>query len=80
VINILLVDDHDLVRTGIRKILDDESGLKVIDEVESGEAAIKFCKKTEPDIILMDIDMPGIGGLEATKKFVKYALTQKLLC
>lgn len=79
VINILLVDDHDLVRTGIRKILDDESGLKVIDEVESGEAAIKFCKKTEPDIILMDIDMPGIGGLEATKKICKICPDTKIV-
>jgi two-component system invasion response regulator UvrY len=79
VINILLVDDHKLVRTGVRKILADERGLKVIGEVENGEEAIKFCRQTEPDIILMDIDMPGIGGLEATKKICRLCPDTKIL-
>ncbi|MGB0937919.1 MAG: UvrY/SirA/GacA family response regulator transcription factor [Colwellia sp.] len=78
-INILLVDDHDLVRTGIRKILDEENGFKVIAEVATGEEAIKYCKQTEPDIILMDIDMPGIGGLEATKKICKMCPDTKVV-
>ena len=78
-INILLVDDHKLVRTGVRKILADERGLKVIGEVENGEEAIKFCRQTEPDIILMDIDMPGIGGLEATKKICRLCPDTKIL-
>ncbi len=78
-INILLVDDHELVRTGIRKILNEVKGFKVIDECETGEEAIKFCRQTEPDIILMDMDMPGMGGLEATKKILRFAPDAKVI-
>lgn len=70
-INILLVDDHELVRTGVNKILNEVKGFKVIKECETGEDAIKFCRQTEPDVILMDMDMPGMGGLEATKKILR---------
>lgn len=71
-INVLLVDDHALVRTGIRRILDDERGIKVIGEAEDGEQAVAWCRKQEADIILMDMSMPGIGGLEATRKILRY--------
>lgn len=70
-IKLLLVDDHDLVRTGIRRILDDVEGFNVIGEAQSGEQAIKLCRKTPPDIVLMDMSMPGIGGLEATKQILR---------
>ncbi|MBO9492444.1 UvrY/SirA/GacA family response regulator transcription factor [Endozoicomonas sp. G2_1] len=70
-INILLVDDHELVRTGIRKILDDVKGFKVVGEAETGEEAVQFCRKSEPNVVLMDMNMPGIGGLEATKKIIR---------
>lgn len=66
-----MVDDHDLVRTGIRRILDDVEGFNVIGEAQSGEQAIKLCRKTPPDIVLMDMSMPGIGGLEATKQILR---------
>ncbi len=46
---------------------------------ETGEEAIKFCRKTEPDVILMDMDMPGMGGLEATKKILRYAPDIKII-
>lgn len=65
------MDDHDLVRHGIRKLLDDASGIKVLGEAKSGEEAIKQCKELDPDVILMDIRMPGIGGLEATRKLLR---------
>lgn len=78
-INILLVDDHELVRTGVSKILNEVKGFKVIDECETGEEAIKFCRNTEPDIILMDMDMPGMGGLEATKKILRFAPEAKII-
>ena len=69
-INVLLVDDHELVRTGIRRIIDEVRGMKVVGEVASGEEAFQFCRNEEPDVVLMDMNMPGIGGLEATKKIV----------
>ncbi|MUH72094.1 UvrY/SirA/GacA family response regulator transcription factor [Psychrosphaera haliotis] len=78
-INILLVDDHELVRTGIRRILEDVRGMKVIGEEESGEAAFQFCRSNEPDIVLMDMNMPGIGGIEATKKISRYCPDVKVI-
>jgi len=78
-INILLVDDHELVRTGIRKILDDVKGFKVVGETGSGEEALQYCRKSEPDVVLMDVNMPGIGGLEATKKILRYAPDVKII-
>lgn len=78
-INVLLVDDHELVRTGIRKILDEVKGLKVIGEASTGEEAVQFCRKTEPDVVLMDMNMPGIGGLEATKKIIRYSPDIKVI-
>ncbi len=78
-INILLVDDHELVRTGIGKILADVKGLKVIGECKTGEEAVKFCRNTDVDVILMDMDMPGMGGLEATKKILRIATDVKII-
>lgn len=70
-INILLVDDHELVRTGIRRIIDDVRGMKVIGEAQSGEEAVKWCRSNTPDVVLMDINMPGIGGLDAMHKILR---------
>lgn len=78
-IKLLLVDDHELVRTGIRRILEDVAEFKVIGEVDNGEDAIKFCRATPPDIVLMDMNMPGIGGLEATKQIIHYAQDAKVV-
>ncbi len=78
-INILLVDDHELVRTGIHKILNDVKGFKVVGETKTGEEAVQFCRKSEPDVVLMDMNMPGIGGLEATKKILRYAPDVKVI-
>jgi len=78
-INILLVDDHELVRTGIHKILNDVKGFKVIGEAQTGEEAVQYCRKSEPDVVLMDMNMPGIGGLEATKKILRYAPDVKII-
>lgn len=67
-IKVMLVDDHELVRTGIRKLLDDAEGISVVAEASSGEEAIELARKAKPDLVLMDVSMPGIGGLEATRK------------
>ena len=70
-IRVLVVDDHDLVRTGISRMLADIDGLQVIGQAESGEAAIKKSRELKPDVVLMDVKMPGIGGLEATRKLLR---------
>lgn len=70
-INVMLVDDHGLVRDGIKRLLNDVVGITVTAEAESGEQAIKQVRKHAPDVILMDISMPGIGGLEATRKITR---------
>lgn len=72
-INVLLVDDHELIRTGIRRLLDDVSGITVYAEAESGEDALKMVRSRMPDVVLMDVSMPGIGGLETTRKLRQYA-------
>ena len=78
-INVLLVDDHDLVRSGIKKILDDVSGIKVIGETASGEEALKFVRSAHPHVVLMDMKMPGINGLETTKKMLRLNPDLKIL-
>ncbi|MEE4331574.1 MAG: response regulator [Wenzhouxiangella sp.] len=69
--SILIVDDHDLVRTGLRNILAQEPGLKVVGEAATGEEAIRLAREHEPDLILMDVELPGLSGLECTKRIVK---------
>ena len=70
-INVIVVDDHDLVRTGIRRMLSDISGIKVVGEAKSGEDAVKLSREVNPNVVLMDVKMPGIGGLEATRKLLR---------
>ncbi|GBL02967.1 UvrY/SirA/GacA family response regulator transcription factor [Glaciecola sp. KUL10] len=79
-IKILLVDDHELVRTGISRILKDVRDFEVIASVGSGEDAVDFCRKNQPDVVMMDVSMPGIGGLEATRKIMRYCYSTKVLC
>lgn len=71
-INVFLVDDHELVRTGIRRIIEDVRGMNIAGEAESGEDVVKWCRSNNTDVILMDMNMPGIGGLEATKKILRF--------
>src|SRR3989338_5699611 len=70
-IEVLLVDDHDLVRTGFKRMLSDVSGVKVVGEASNGEDAIKLGRELKPNVVLMDVKMPGIGGFEATRKLVR---------
>lgn len=70
-INVLLVDDHVLVRSGIRRILEDVPNIKIVGEARSGEEALRIVREVKPNVVLMDIKMPGIGGLEATRKLLR---------
>ena len=78
-INVMLVDDHDLVRTGIKLMLDDVAGIKVIAEASSGEEAVKLGRELKPNVVLMDVKMPGIGGFEATRKLIRIDPDVKVL-
>ncbi|RLM23709.1 two-component system response regulator UvrY [Brenneria alni] len=78
-INVFLVDDHELVRAGIRRILDDIKGLKVVGEVSCGEDAVRWCRSNDADVVLMDMNMPGIGGLEATRKILRFSPEIKVI-
>jgi two-component system invasion response regulator UvrY len=71
-INILLVDDHDLVRLGIKRLLADAKGITVIGEAETGEEAVKLAREHCPNIVLLDANMPGIGGLEACRRIIRH--------
>lgn len=79
-VKILLVDDHELVRSGIRLILEEVASFTVVAEAKSGEEAIRYCRKDAPDIVLMDVNMPGIGGLEATKQIVRMSENTRVIC
>ena len=78
-INVLLVDDHDLVRAGIKRIIEDVSGVKVIAEARSGEEAVRLVRELKPHVVLMDVKMPGIGGFEATRKIIRLDPDVKVL-
>lgn len=67
-IKILLADDHPIVRTGIKNALADQKSIEVVGEVSNGAQALKKAKELSPDIVLMDISMPGMGGLEAAQR------------
>lgn len=70
-IRLLVVDDHDLVRAGIIRMLADIRDLQVVGEADSGEEALRKARELKPDVVLMDVRMPGIGGLEATRKLLR---------
>ncbi len=67
-IKVLVVDDHELIRAGIARMLLDDGNIEVVGESSSGEEAIDMLRASCPDVVLMDLKMPGIGGLEATRR------------
>lgn len=78
-ISILLVDDHVLVRESIRKLLEEEEGLEVIGEAGDGESAVKLARTLQPKVVIMDIGLPGLNGIEATKQIKELCPTTKVL-
>ena len=66
-IKLMLVDDHEIVRTGLRMMLETEADLEIVSEAESGEEALELVSHNVPDVIIMDVSLPGIGGVEATR-------------
>jgi DNA-binding NarL/FixJ family response regulator len=71
IIRIMLADDHRVVREGLRGILEEQADLEVIGEASDGASAIEMAERLLPDVILMDINMPGINGIEATRSITE---------
>lgn len=71
IVRVLLAEDHTIVRKGLRSLLDGETGIEVIGEAGDGREAIEKVRQLRPDVVLMDITMPGLNGLEATRQIKK---------
>ncbi len=70
-ITVLLVDDHELIRTGVRGILDKAPDIEVAAEASNGEEAVDLVRRIPLDVVLMDVNMPGMGGIEATRRVLR---------
>src|SRR4051794_9839924 len=70
-ISVLLVDDHSLVRRGFRRILEDEEGMQIAGEASNGVEAIRLAYELKPKVVVMDLSMPELDGVQATKEIVK---------
>jgi DNA-binding NarL/FixJ family response regulator len=71
-ISVLLVDDHSLVRRGFRRMLEDEPDINVVGEASDGEEAVKLARTLKPNVVVMDCALPGINGLQATRKILQH--------
>ncbi len=71
-ISVLLADDHSLVRRGFRRILEDEEGMKVVGEASTGVEAIRMANELKPKVVVMDLSMPELDGVQATREIVKH--------
>ena len=78
-ITVLLTDDHELVRTGIRRLLEDSKQVSIVGEADCGEKSIQLAQEHQPDVILMDVNMPGIGGVEACRRILQRNPKQKII-
>lgn len=78
-IRLLIADDHVLVREGLVKLLQRDESIIIVDEVGDGQGAINIARKTKPDVILMDINMPGTDGIEATRVIKKEMPETKII-
>jgi two-component system response regulator NreC len=67
-IRIVLVDDHEIVRAGLRMLIQAQEDMEIVGEAENGQQALDLCSKQPPDVVIMDITMPGLSGLEVTRQ------------
>src|SRR5262245_17621049 len=77
--DVILVDDHKLVRDGIRTILERSTEFRVVAESDNGADAVQICKRSNPDMVLMDIGLPGMNGIEATIELLRHCPAVKVV-
>ena len=78
-ITVLLADDHTVVRQGLRALLEAEEDMNVVGEAENGRQAVQMAKRLQPDVVVMDIAMPSLNGLEATRQISRESPKSKVL-
>ncbi len=78
-IKVLLTDDHALVRNGIKRLLEDSGQVEIVGEAESGETCMQLVQSLKPDVIMMDVNMPGIGGVEASRRILQRDSSQRII-
>ena len=78
-ITVMLVDDHPVVRDGYRRLLETEANIRVVAEADDGEAGYAYYKKYAPDVVILDLNMPGIGGLETLRRIRAYDAKARIL-
>ncbi|MDH3629126.1 MAG: response regulator transcription factor [Acidobacteriota bacterium] len=79
-VSVLLVDDHGVVRKGLRYLLEKEPDIEVVGEAGDGLSALKMAAETSPDVIVMDLTMPGMNGIEATRRVIAERADARILC
>lgn len=79
IVRVILVDDHQMLRDGLKILIESEPDIKVVGEASTGEQAMSLVKTLEPDIVVMDLGMPGIGGLEAIKAIKRQSPMSKVV-
>ena len=78
-VTVLLADDHTIFRAGLKSLLDAEMGIEVVGEASTGDEAVEMVREVKPDIVVMDLSMPGSGGLEATRRITALQLPTRVL-
>ncbi len=78
-IRLLLVDDHKILRDGLKKAIDQESDMILVGEAENGRTALQLARETLPDVIIMDISMPELNGIEAARQIIRQNCDQKII-
>jgi DNA-binding NarL/FixJ family response regulator len=78
-IKILLADDHNLIREGLRALISEEPNMTVVAEAEDGRTAVQLAARLSPDVVIMDISMPGLNGIEATRQILSNSPAPKVI-